>query len=393
MTSPAGPGQTAGEGGAWQAWLDALGQETGVRLRVRAYEGDGGRDRQPGDWWRDGRRWCVHLAPGVYALLEEDTPEVVRRLLSFSIRQMGTVQPAWAERVQEAVHGLQKLSAADLLAAWQGDPLIAAPHLVPRTARFPAWFIWLDITDGMATEAHDEVRAAVEGFHPAGQVCWLPPSGPGGGLSALLWWPMPEPAEADRDEEEPDPGESASASAHPAESVIRRHAARLLQTLAADEMGAEASLGCRMDTPADAWRSLVTAVMARRQRQWLTDAARMRDGVSGWADEPWLWTAAGLPTAVREWLRRTAAEHAAGDVFANPDVAETLQGMIQADLNISEAARRLYLHRNTLINRIERIREATGYDLRRFRDASELWLLWLLQRTELGDPHNPAPEV
>ncbi|MBQ6385634.1 MAG: helix-turn-helix domain-containing protein [Lachnospiraceae bacterium] len=42
------------------------------------------------------------------------------------------------------------------------------------------------------------------------------------------------------------------------------------------------------------------------------------------------------------------------------------------NLNISEAARQLYLHRNTLVYRLEKLRQQTGLDLRNFEDAEKL---------------------
>ncbi|MCL6548705.1 MAG: helix-turn-helix domain-containing protein [Alicyclobacillus sp.] len=51
-----------------------------------------------------------------------------------------------------------------------------------------------------------------------------------------------------------------------------------------------------------------------------------------------------------------------------------LGGLISANLNVSEAARLLYMHRNTLMNRIERIRQQTGYDPQSFTDALVLWI-------------------
>ncbi len=41
----------------------------------------------------------------------------------------------------------------------------------------------------------------------------------------------------------------------------------------------------------------------------------------------------------------------------------------QNNLNISETARQLYLHRNTLVYRLEKINKATGLDIRLFEDA------------------------
>ena len=39
------------------------------------------------------------------------------------------------------------------------------------------------------------------------------------------------------------------------------------------------------------------------------------------------------------------------------------------NLNISETARQLYVHRNTLVYRLERIEKAIGLDIRTFDDA------------------------
>ncbi|MFI3209401.1 MAG: helix-turn-helix domain-containing protein, partial [Eubacteriales bacterium] len=39
------------------------------------------------------------------------------------------------------------------------------------------------------------------------------------------------------------------------------------------------------------------------------------------------------------------------------------------NLNISETARQLYIHRNTLMNRLEKIQKITGLDVRVFEDA------------------------
>ena len=39
------------------------------------------------------------------------------------------------------------------------------------------------------------------------------------------------------------------------------------------------------------------------------------------------------------------------------------------NLNISETARQLYVHRNTLVYRLERIEKEIGLDIRKFDDA------------------------
>jgi len=47
----------------------------------------------------------------------------------------------------------------------------------------------------------------------------------------------------------------------------------------------------------------------------------------------------------------------------------TVFSFFENNLNISETARQLYVHRNTLVYRLEKIQKKTGLDVRRFDDA------------------------
>lgn len=47
----------------------------------------------------------------------------------------------------------------------------------------------------------------------------------------------------------------------------------------------------------------------------------------------------------------------------------TLNKFFENNLNVSETARQLFVHRNTLVYRIEKIQKSTGFDLRSFDDA------------------------
>ena len=62
------------------------------------------------------------------------------------------------------------------------------------------------------------------------------------------------------------------------------------------------------------------------------------------------------------------------------ELEQTVMTFIQNNLNMSETARQLYLHRNSLLYRIERIKELTGYDIRLFQDAVTVWTALLLKR-------------
>ena len=47
----------------------------------------------------------------------------------------------------------------------------------------------------------------------------------------------------------------------------------------------------------------------------------------------------------------------------------TINKFFENNLNVSETSRQLFVHRNTLVYRIEKIQKSTGLDLRNFDDA------------------------
>ena len=51
------------------------------------------------------------------------------------------------------------------------------------------------------------------------------------------------------------------------------------------------------------------------------------------------------------------------------ETLNTLNKFFENNLNVSETSRQLFVHRNTLVYRIEKIQKSTGLDLRSFDDA------------------------
>ena len=64
------------------------------------------------------------------------------------------------------------------------------------------------------------------------------------------------------------------------------------------------------------------------------------------------------------------------------ETLETAERFFEADLNLSVAARQMFVHRNTLTYRLDRIQRETGLDLRKFRDA-------VIFRMLMNDPERP----
>lgn len=53
----------------------------------------------------------------------------------------------------------------------------------------------------------------------------------------------------------------------------------------------------------------------------------------------------------------------------DPEMQATIRTFFDADLSVSDTAKRLFIHRNTLVYRIDKLYKQTGLDLRRFSDA------------------------
>ena len=55
------------------------------------------------------------------------------------------------------------------------------------------------------------------------------------------------------------------------------------------------------------------------------------------------------------------------------DLIYTIKTYLKCNMNTSKAASKLFMHRNTLINKIDKFNEITGYDVRDFADASLIY--------------------
>ena len=68
----------------------------------------------------------------------------------------------------------------------------------------------------------------------------------------------------------------------------------------------------------------------------------------------------------------------------NEEMVQTIDKLFECHLNVSEAARQLYIHRNTLVYRLDKVQRVTGLDLRAFDDAITFKMLRMLGRVNDG---------
>ena len=75
-----------------------------------------------------------------------------------------------------------------------------------------------------------------------------------------------------------------------------------------------------------------------------------------------------LPTTLCEMFLREVFKQGSIESLDN-ETLFTIQRFFENNLNVSETSRGLFVHRNTLVYRLEKIRKLTGLDLRNFDDA------------------------
>lgn len=68
------------------------------------------------------------------------------------------------------------------------------------------------------------------------------------------------------------------------------------------------------------------------------------------------------------------------DMAFDPETMTTLEHFFQLDCNVSETAKKLYIHRNTLLYRLDKFKQETGLDVRTFHHAVLVKIAMLLYK-------------
>lgn len=87
-----------------------------------------------------------------------------------------------------------------------------------------------------------------------------------------------------------------------------------------------------------------------------------------------------LPKSAMEKYVKTALDKNYREVLNDDELMAAADAFIKRSLNISEASRSMYVHRNTLIYRIDKIERMTGLDIRNFTDAMTFRVAYLIYK-------------
>ena len=82
---------------------------------------------------------------------------------------------------------------------------------------------------------------------------------------------------------------------------------------------------------------------------------------------------------LKEYLDILSSEDSAA-VFEDEDMLNTAEEFLENSLNVSETSRNLFMHRNTLMYRLEKIEKATGLNIKNFSDAVTFRLITILYK-------------
>lgn len=95
-----------------------------------------------------------------------------------------------------------------------------------------------------------------------------------------------------------------------------------------------------------------------------------------------------IPLSKRQEYMNEYLTDESKELLENEDMLNTAEEFFLNSLNVSETARKLFMHRNTLMYRLDKIERTTGLDIRKFSDAVSfrvLTLLYQLRKEEKGE--------
>ncbi|WDL98312.1 PucR family transcriptional regulator [Alicyclobacillus sp. ALC3] len=364
----------------------------------------------PGTWWStpaevpDTTVHCVTLSVTDYAAFLSPVEKPLREALSWMLCVGNPESAKSLSSLSWTLQRWRKASDAQLVAAVTraaagaqtesvlpsddsantSDHLSLPAPLPAEWARANGYLLWIrlvvptpkDVQTSETASNFADMRAVVEdvldAFAPRG---WRE-----SGEDGVLLWVGDDTLTEYSDRDDDDAGDDLAYRT--SSTLIWRFASDLLQVLEEDALiTATVFIGHKWHgsgpVTEEANGLLASLVLALRSQ----GASLRRDRVVVFGEQTLVHAVQAMTQSGKRMLAEMSGdlEDATSD---RGELSQTLQAMMEANLNVSEAARLLFVHRNTLIHRLERIREATGRDLRRFDDAASLLMSLLAKRAE-----------
>lgn len=92
-----------------------------------------------------------------------------------------------------------------------------------------------------------------------------------------------------------------------------------------------------------------------------------------------------LPTTLCETFLKEVFKKGSVEAM-DQETLFTIQKFFENSLNVSETSRKLFVHRNTLVYRLEKIKKITGLDLREFEDAIVFKVALMVKKYLMSNP-------
>lgn len=86
-----------------------------------------------------------------------------------------------------------------------------------------------------------------------------------------------------------------------------------------------------------------------------------------------------LPDYKLSEFYKLLTDYSDSQIFSDDEMTSTAEEFLENSLNVSETSRKMFLHRNTLNYRLDKIEKETGLDIRKFSDAIIFRLIILLK--------------
>lgn len=145
-----------------------------------------------------------------------------------------------------------------------------------------------------------------------------------------------------------------------------------------EELGIRASvgIGCEESSFADISISYAQAVTAVR----MSGIFRSKNEVHSYREYLLVKMLEDIPESrLKDYIDQLQIG-SAEDILSDEEMMETAEEFLENSLNVSETSRNLFMHRNTLMYRLDKIERATGLNIRNFSDAVTFRVITILYK-------------